>query len=557
MSDLSQLTDQQIEEMLRQQQQPAAPNPALAQMSDAELEAAIARTNKKAGPSGSLLTDIPRRLGTAAVDATMGWLSPILGRGGVAISPAGLEISPPTTEAQRQEQLQAGRSRLFNTMGGTEYVPETAAGRVGQSALTGLLMAGKPSAMIAGAGGGASAQLGAEAAQRVGVSPEIPALVAGLVGGAATQRLAQPAFGVRPGVVKPETAALAELARDKYGVPVTGLQMSETPLVRKFDAISSKFPFSPATRQLREQQDSFNRAASRVFGEDSPRITPELLDSARSRIGGVFEDFAKGETLKFTPDHGRALSDIVTNAAGAVTRGETAPIFKQIGNVVDKIGADQTMTGEQYLALTRKGAPLDAAIQSGNPNISNFAAKVRDVLDDVLVSSVSTDKAAGLKEARAQYKALKTIEPLTLRATDAESVAKPVEGDISPAALRARVNQQYQRSAFDEPGKNPLNDLANIGQRFLKDPRDSGTPLGSMVMNPIGGSWGAMAQRLTVPMIDQTLGRVMRSNMYADRLINGGKGPPTVLLQQPHLLVRALMAEEAANSAARSANNRQ
>lgn len=554
MADLSQYTTEQLEGMLGQQ---PAPNPALAQMSDAELEATLGRTNRQSGPTGNLMTDIPRRLGTAAVDAAMGWMSPILGRGGVAITPGrpGFEILPPPTPEQRQQSLRDARSGAFNLIDGTEYIPETAAGRVGQSALTGALMAGKPAAMVAGAGAGAGAQIGAATAQNLGLPPEIPALVAGLIGGGAAQRITQPILGPRPGTVKPETADLASMARDQYKIPVTGMQMSETPLVRKFDAISAKFPFSPATRQLRGQQDNFNRALSNTIGENSPRITPELLGNARARIVSVFDDFAKGETLNFTPDHGRALSDIVTNAASSVTKGETAPIFRQVQNIVEAIGSGKTMTGERYLALTRRGAPLDAAMQSGNPNIAHFASQVRDVLDDALMASVAPEKAVGLKEARAQYKALKTLEPLTLRATDAESVAKPVEGDISPAALRARVNQQYTRSAYDAPGTNPLNDLANIGQRFLKDPRDSGTPLGSMVMNPITGSWGAMAQRMTVPALDQTLGRLLRSDAYTNRMISAGKGPPTVLLQQPHLLARALIAEQAANSAARSPNN--
>jgi hypothetical protein len=100
---------------------------------------------------------------------------------------------------------------------------------------------------------------------------------------------------------------------------------------------------------------------------------------------------------------------------------------------------------------------------------------------------------AALREARTQYKALKTVEPLTVRA-DTPGGATPSTGDISPAALNSRVNQQY-----DTPratlGQLPLKDLAQIGQRFLKEPGSSGTAERLSLMN-IGKNIGSVGAGL-------------------------------------------------------------
>ena len=69
-----------------------------------------------------------------------------------------------------------------------------------------------------------------------------------------------------------------------------------------------------------------------------------------------------------------------------------------------------------------------------------------------------------LREARGQYKAMKTIEPL---------VEKSTTGDVSPAGLMQAVRGSYNGMAYG--GGGALGDLARVGQRFLKEPPSSGT----------------------------------------------------------------------------------
>jgi hypothetical protein len=79
---------------------------------------------------------------------------------------------------------------------------------------------------------------------------------------------------------------------------------------------------------------------------------------------------------------------------------------------------------------------------------------------------------------------MKTVEPL---------VAKSPDGTISPALLNARVSAKFQNRAYD--GGGPLGDLADIGQRFLKDGPDSGTAQRSRAFNVLAniGKYGAAA----------------------------------------------------------------
>ena len=101
-----------------------------------------------------------------------------------------------------------------------------------------------------------------------------------------------------------------------------------------------------------------------------------------------------------------------------------------------------------------------------------------------------------MQQARAQWKAMKTVEPLTLRADTVGGVT-PSTGGISPAALRAAVNQSYKNAALAPLGQIPLNDLAKIGQRFLKAPQSSGTAERNLVGEAIKGPGALIGGALT------------------------------------------------------------
>jgi hypothetical protein len=84
--------------------------------------------------------------------------------------------------------------------------------------------------------------------------------------------------------------------------------------------------------------------------------------------------------------------------------------------------------------------------------------------------------------ARYQYKNMKTIQPLA---------EKAATGDISPTLLLNEVRKANPNFAYGSGGDSA--DIARIGQRFMKQPPDSGTPLGTKVLDVLTHTAPALA----------------------------------------------------------------
>lgn len=153
---------------------------------------------------------------------------------------------------------------------------------------------------------------------------------------------------------------------------------------------------------------------------------------------------------------------------------------------------------------------------------------------------------------------MKTVEPLLNRA-DVVGGATPSTGDIIPSQLRGVVNRSFPTAAYAEPGQVPLNDLANIGQRFLKETPTSQTSERSNIFRWLerggavaGGLLGG-EHYLGVPMgemmapaaaagaatlgLGRVAGKVLGSEGLANRMIQRGLGAPA---QGPGIVQRSV-----------------
>lgn len=336
----------------------------------------------------------------------------------------------------------------------------------------------------AGFGAGTNALINAaDSAARGGSSDDIAH--SGAVGAAVGA--AAPVVGRALGVVgnkvlgssDPAVNALAAKA-ESMGIPIRFPQTSDSPFVAKLSQMAGKLPGSGMDVLHGEQQTAFNRAVSNTFGENADRITPDVMASAKKRIGGEFDTVAKNSTIKFDSALGTDLHDILHEAGSTLADSETKILHKQVGNILDRVTGAGEIEGPTYQALTRKGAPLERAMNSSDPNVRHYAGRVKEALDDALERSAPADMVGKLKTARGQYKAMKTIEDLS---------EKSPTGDISPALLMNPVRQSYGNMAYGGGGQ--LADLARIGQRFMRQPPDSGTPLGTAALNLLLGAGGA------------------------------------------------------------------
>lgn len=277
------------------------------------------------------------------------------------------------------------------------------------------------------------------------------------------------------------TNALASKA-ESMGVPIRFAQTSDSPFIQKLSQMAGKLPGSGMGALHGEQQAAFSRAVSNTFGENADRITPDVMASAKKRLGDEFDTVAKNSTIKFDNILGNDFGTVLHEAESTLTEGENSILHKQVGNILDKVTGSGEIEGPTYQSLTRKGAPLDRAMNSSDPNVKHYAGRIKEALDDALERHAPPDMVDRLKTARGQYKAMKTVEDL---------VEKSPTGDISPALLMGPVRQSYGNMAYGGGGQ--LADLARIGQRFLKQPPDSGTPLGSAALNLLLGAGGGGA----------------------------------------------------------------
>lgn len=348
-------------------------------------------------------------------------------------------------------------------------------------------------------------------------------------GGATVNRLA--------GTVDPQTAQLAHTARNVFDIPVGAGEISPNPTVRFLNSVVNKLPGSGGGAHREEMQTNFNRSVAGTFGEDAPRITPQVMARARDRIGAVFEGVAaRTPVIHADPQLATELRQTIHNAQSTMTAGEVEPLIRQVQNIASLVDPHtHTITGEIYQNLTRRGTPLDRAMQSPNPNIRGSARDIREALDGAMERSAAPDVVEDLRAARGQWRNLRTIEPL---------VAKAPTGDISPALLQGRVNSSFKGThGAAYGGGGDLKTLSDIGQRFMKEPPSSGTSERGMLMHLLGGAasggvglaTGGMDMKTALlaaagtagsALLARGVGSGLRSNALTESLINRSLGNP-------------------------------
>jgi hypothetical protein len=354
-----------------------------------------------------------------------------------------------------------------------------------------------------------------------------PNVIGGVLG-AGGRALSRGVLGTMPA----DDAQLASLATQKYNIPLTAPQLSTSPGLKIASSTVNRLPFSGAESDVAAQQAAFNRAVANTIGESADRITPDVMNSARARIGGYYDTVAQNTNLNVDAKFLQDLHDTLNNAGQVLPKSETEPLIKQAQNILEKIDPNsKTISGETYQALTNTGAPLDRLIESENPNVSFFANGLKKTLDSALERSAPPDQQQLLKTADRQWSAMRTIQPL---------IAKAPTGDVSPALLAGRVNASTGNGmAFGYGGD--LGELARIGQRFLKEPGSSNTAerlstiagvaaAGPAAFNALMhgslGEAGAIAGTLAS---GRVIGSGLRSSRLANALINRslpGYSPP-------------------------------
>jgi hypothetical protein len=330
-----------------------------------------------------------------------------------------------------------------------------------------------------------------------------------------------------------ETAALAQEAQNR-GIPITLGQLSDSGVVHVADSVSKRVPFSGSASQTAAQQTAFNRAIGGTIGQTADKITPQVMSAAKAQIGATMSQIENSNAVSLDAPFLNDVAAIEKNAQSSLTDPEFKVVSRQLDNVMANLQPGDTITGQTYGNLIHKGSPLDAALNSRDSNIANYSGQIKGALQDALTRSLSPADQATYTQARYQYKNLKTIEDLAEKSTT---------GDISPTGLMQAVRSSYGDMAYTGGGGD-LGTLARIGQRFMKEPPDSGTAARLAGYGAIAGAGGLMAHVLTgaTTPVDAgiaaagalgTLGLARGARAYlgsqtlANRLIKRGLNPGT------------------------------
>lgn len=329
-----------------------------------------------------------------------------------------------------------------------------------------------------------------------------------------------------------DVAEVAQMARDQYGINLKTPQIAG-PLYSHADSLMKFVPGYGGNDDL--LQDQFNRAWSRLIGQDSDKVTPRVLAKAQTDIGNGLDAHEQATNVALDNTTVNNLARIEANAHSTLTDPEFAVIRRQLDGVLKNVQSNGTITGTTYGNLIGHGSPLDNAVKSGDSNVRNYAGQIKSELQDSLSRSMTPDDAADYRNLRTQYKNLKLLEPTMLRA-DSPTGASPSLGDVSPAAIRQAVASSYgPDAAHAAPGEIPAVDLMRIGQR-MKEPKSSATAehnaminAGVKLVGTVGGlGSGYVSGAELLPMLGtlagtavgaKAAGSVMRSQWLANDLL--------------------------------------
>lgn len=506
------------------------------------------------------LADKAGALGAAAGNATTNWLTNKPGTDFNADYQGALQ-----DEKQRQQQfsqqhpIAAGIATGIGTFGGIAPV----AGYTAPASLSGKMATGIGQGAVVGGLGG----LGNASDQSF--EGDVKDMTKGAGVGAILGGTLPVAFAAGKGAVNflsgkgvsPEVAELAQTAQEKYGIPISGAQLSDSQFVKFLDSMTGKLPFSGETGRLAKQSQAVTDAISNeilpmekspgLIGkfatpndlkvlQESTGLTPKYMQAAKSTLGSMFDRVADNTTID-TPSLNKLadkLAEVSKSASFELSDQEIKPISNQIDNILDKVQDNNTIPGSVYQSLTRKGTPLDRAMTSSNPNIRYYGQQIRGALDDALENSASGENLNLLRQARYGYKNLMTVKDIAAKAG--------VEGDINPNLLLNAVKKSYKDLPFSGGGN--MGELARITQLMKEAPSSrtaerttamdlvksvgrtlEGTGLGAGAGYALGAS--PMA---ALTGVGATLGGgkvtnlLLNSDWYRDRLLNAalsGPGP--------------------------------
>lgn len=402
-------------------------------------------------------------------------------------------------------------SVVSNAVGGY-HVPSTTAGRYTQTV-------GEFAPSVLGGEGGlvkkailnvalpaVGSQAAGDLAKGEGPTAEALARVGGALAGGAPALVgnARQALGrFLTSSLNPSDASLIQKA-EQLGLQIRPGQYNPSRFVRQADSVLSDIPSQGALRvganplaqvTNEAQGEQYTRLLSNTFGENTDRITGDVIANAKQRIGNKIDSITSGYSINHDP---QTISDIgnlqnaLSDVSPALKSEDTTRIAATLNKVQDLL--NNGLEGANYQSMRQRGGLLQGLSDDANPTVAAFGQKIRGLLDNAFDRQVPASEAAALAKARGQYRAVSTVEPI--------ANASPTGQIPGGAALLGKVVSEY-----GNPSKaGDLGTLAQVGKAYLREQPSSGTSERGFWRNLLTHPGRAVEELATIP-LSLTVGR--------------------------------------------------
>lgn len=266
------------------------------------------------------------------------------------------------------------------------------------------------------------------------------------------------AAGIRANVpenfVTPRATQPASQLLEQSQIPLDKAQASGSTLLNRVRGATNDNPLTAgAAQKFNENQlGEFTRKILNFIGEDSSQATPEVMNSARQRIGAVFDKVGENG-LKVDDQLTNDIAQILDEAQATVPADKLSPLIKNVQDL-QKGTVDGVINGQMFTRIRSRLTKL-----SSNPDVGEEANNLQQALVGALGR---TDPQAQplLTEASNQWRSMRLIE---------SAIGKSSDKYISPLALTNAMSTKAQRAAtvYGLGGNQDMIALAQAARKVL------------------------------------------------------------------------------------------
>ena len=287
-------------------------------------------------------------------------------------------------------------------------------------------------------------------------------------------------------LAEPVTNALGDIGQKAVktlrdaGVPVDVAQATGSAFLNRTKAALMDNPFTAGKEEAFAgmQKAAYNKAISKTMGEDASAITPEVIASAKQRLGENYDTIASRNNIHFDKEMNTSLKNIEEEAQQVLSPEQFATVKKQVDNILTKADANGgALHGEQYQSIKRV---LDKISGGRDTDVAQYS---RDLKEALLAGLSRSAEASGnkadvalLKQTNKQYSNMKKIEDVVL---------KNPQGDVSPSLLSNSLATKAKRYSIYQNDPELAN-LARAGKLVLEQKLpNSGTMARFLSQSPV------------------------------------------------------------------------